>query len=1686
MAAARRSPRGSIIQRANLRKQNSTRTVEVSDEGFGLERRLHAILQMRHVKKFFQATSTRASCRSRPSSSLADRIRNLGEESSVTDYTLRKMTRKLDTLDTVACVALSSDDKYLAAGSTKGVVLIYSTRDGEEKNKYTARRPDHHTAEDAVNTMRFVRDEPLLAIGTLGGLLHIYCFKEEEDSHGRETLDPVAALEGNGTVYGITCLATTDRIIAVGGKHERVHLFELYEEMSTDPNDPDHRSLTLSPLLSFHTGGANLVGIALGQNGDLLATATESRVVCLWNVSRARQESNEACSEDELYVQELPEVEFRCTSALCSVSLTQDGSRLVVGTLEHTELYKVSQVQVKARRSSIFGQVGDFIGDAAKKGAQAAKSSVETVETVANQAREAAGPAAAAFGLEKKRPSKGSRQNRLYSLSKSTKQLLARTSGSSSDSLGNEFSLDSQLSEVSNEMLGLNAAGRIVNARVQENPSHSCEPYLFLDKPSETGFAVTASLVNTVAIAGDHHITVFDAETGCTLMQKETVVRVKSTVVSSTGEFVVVGTFDKQLLLFHTRYGADQTELIGDEDCSEGSVVRSVCVSRDESLVAVGLDFRNRGLVQVFIADSGQQVRSWQRDKPVQCVRFSPNANLLAVTGYDCTITLYATESRQILHEHKCEPRQGLALAYLWSLSFSGDGSMLAYGCWNGEATVWKLPPELLDFTSSPRGPPGMATRSSSEWIVPDGEPPVSTSEVDSGASSSADAVRPNLSSITELAHVYREARVYGVALDYSGSALAVGGRDKSVALYEFNDAQRELKLKWEYHSNDFVYTVALSPDRSYCALGGTDKTCVLLSGYNGHVLFEIRSAGVIWSVALLQPRHYEEHAFKVPAHFSGSSGRLSRSESFSSHITAAHVAGNQRSAGSAIDFGHTYLAFGGDAPTIRVIDVFSREPVLELPTEDTTFSIAITPDTLAYANGRNAVTYGQGGDEYAWHDGPSWKVISGIVQRATHTAHEHVDLLRSLQQMIDRHPAVVNVRGVAHNKSLLHYTCETTNKTRILQMLFNANCRVGLHPSKVDGNTLISAALATGRSQSLHVVLRALVEGKLMVQNLDSTMVADLFITLAHTSPRAFLNLIVTMPLTAEPEVFCDGLYEAVTLPYMLIIGSEDRCPHGLWDEKLLALTLQQQVVYKQRQPQEELAGAPAGGPAGAPAGGPAGAPTASSSTNLPFSPRSGTQNLNTHNHTPNIQQGFRKTPLSAVRAFRVPFESIAGELRSQASNNQAVSPLQLICSAAAVTQNYAVFGSKTLNILLQFKWHGFAKMSFLIEFAFRVLQSVVFAVFNYLAGSLPEMHRPMVHINSTTGVVATETFDTTHVWFVIVGLVITTGWAFYDLRQELRQLIHGGYLRYFTSIYNWMDLLRIFTQLAINVLLILVEIDGPADLNWAPVEACRYSADCGLALTLYILQAVIMITVFLGLLYFFRANLKQAILVHILYSILIDISSFLVLLIVLWVGFACALAILFQYAVYSAPPGTVMFPEMRAWSPGSWIFLTLNMALYGHFDDGTLMIVQSSQPIQIVYMLYMLLIHIILLNLLIAIMQHSHTKAIFEAEKVAKYRRANLVLEQETGASREVSTAKFRERHPRWLHVLEPATAEDEGGDEADPEDVSAGPVTAEMVAKSMDKHNKLVRRYLGQQMDVGTVLDRAEQADSGVVKA
>lgn len=115
------------------------------------------------------------------------------------------------------------------------------------------------------------------------------------------------------------------------------------------------------------------------------------------------------------------------------------------------------------------------------------------------------------------------------------------------------------------------------------------------------------------------------------------------------------------------------------------------------------------------------------------------------------------------------------------------------------------------------------------------------------------------------------------------------------------------------------------------------------------------------------------------------------------------------------------------------------------------------------------------------------------------------------------------------------------------------------------------------------------------------------------------------------------------------------------------------------------------------------------------------------------------------------------------------------------------------------------------------------------------------------------------------------------------------------------------------------------------------------------------------------------------------------------------------------------------------------------------------------------MLIVHVVLLNLLIAIMQHSHSKANTEAQLVAKFRRAWLVLEQETSTSRlGIDHKRFVERHPRWLHVLEPVKGETEDEAQAAAQgDASAqhGLVTAEDVQASLEQHQKLVAQYIGQ---------------------
>ena len=75
----------------------------------------------------------------------------------------------------------------------------------------------------------------------------------------------------------------------------------------------------------------------------------------------------------------------------------------------------------------------------------------------------------------------------------------------------------------------------------------------------------------------------------------------------------------------------------------------------------------------------------------------------------------------------------------------------------------------------------------------------------------------------------------------------------------------------------------------------------------------------------------------------------------------------------------------------------------------------------------------------------------------------------------------------------------------------------------------------------------------------------------------------------------------------------------------------------------------------------------------------------------------GFRLGMANGVKAYRIPFDSFASELTL--SDDRKVIPLELICDSATETREYTIFGCRAVNLLLRFKWYGFARRLFMWE---------------------------------------------------------------------------------------------------------------------------------------------------------------------------------------------------------------------------------------------------------------------------------------------------------------------------------------------------------------------------------------------------
>ena len=99
-------------------------------------------------------------------------------------------------------------------------------------------------------------------------------------------------------------------------------------------------------------------------------------------------------------------------------------------------------------------------------------------------------------------------------------------------------------------------------------------------------------------------------------------------------------------------------------------------------------------------------------------------------------------------------------------------------------------------------------------------------------------------------------------------------------------------------------------------------------------------------------------------------------------------------------------------------------------------------------------------------------------------------------------------------------------------------------------------------------------------------------------------------------------------------------------------------------------------------------------------------------------IEQGFSKTTRGGLHAARVPFEGFAG-------GGDGPSCLQLVVNAVGATKEYAVFGSKPMELLLEFKWRGFMRMAFMRELGWFLFNCAVILWFNFSASSTIHLTR-------------------------------------------------------------------------------------------------------------------------------------------------------------------------------------------------------------------------------------------------------------------------------------------------------------------------------------------------------------------------
>ena len=238
--------------------------------------------------------------------------------------------------------------------------------------------------------------------------------------------------------------------------------------------------------------------------------------------------------------------------------------------------------------------------------------------------------------------------------------------------------------------------------------------------------------------------------------------------------------------------------------------VNSVAFSSDGKYVITG---SYPGIAVVFDAFTGIEVARMTHDGSVMSVAFSPDGKYVASGSMDGTARVWeaatGTEIARMTHG-----------GAVYSLAFSPDGKYVVSGSADGTARVWKV----LGSEIARMAPAGAVT---SVAFSPDGKYVASGSEWD-GTARVWEAITGQ-----EITRVSYNGPVYAIAFSRDGKYVVSGGCDQRVSSQiSSNLCSAGSARVWEASTgieiarmtyNNFVTSVAFSPDSKYVVSGGYD-----------------------------------------------------------------------------------------------------------------------------------------------------------------------------------------------------------------------------------------------------------------------------------------------------------------------------------------------------------------------------------------------------------------------------------------------------------------------------------------------------------------------------------------------------------------------------------------------------------------------------------------------------------------------------------------------------------------------------------------------------------------------------------------------------------------------------------------------------------------------------------------------